>query len=708
MSVQVEQLIASLALIEAQTAESAYPFLIILREPEADEIEIAQDSLISFVLVQLDEDPSSTAPYTLNCSVEISLDGGETWQDAYVNGAFSAPFDGGSSGIVYHSPTDPYVYNAISIDYTGDFDDSSTVMVRAAASVIGWGHFPWEHSPWGHPEAVGTYTEEWSFVVVDLTAPKLISAEAIDRKTIRLTFDDDMRASTPDGRALLQTGIAGPWNLSTGGEILSVSVDGGQVQEITFETFMWLDPSVVTSEEMATALSALVSGGIAEDDGAGGVYLRSQTSGDSSSLRVSGGTANTILGFPTEQSTGTSEGVLDVENYTIERHNVYPEVAVHLTVESVEFVEDSLSDVDMVCQWEMTPGAPYEIIVDDDIADTSNNMIDPDFVSVDFLGFEPEWPDDRDTEITFPRGVWDGDPLRVFRATVNMAQEIEDQHVTDIDELWDVWNVDTTGDPTIELMLYDAGNPFYALNLNADQKRKLVDLLPYIYQQKGLPGGLTSTILALLEIPVRLVPYAAESWRLGVNRLGSSYPARLWSSNSETYVLTGGGTLGIKIDGGNEQIITFSDDDFVDPAAAKAEEVAIVIHDQLEGGDANIFDDGGGVRLEIFSSTWGPGGSIQVSGGTFAAIIGFDTAIESGSGGCLLGPSTERALRTFDLEYSDVIPSEEEIVQMTHIANYMKAVNNHLGKIRPAKTIPAQEYWILGFDELGVDTVLGS
>jgi len=166
--------------------------------------------------------------------------------------------------------------------------------------------------------------------------------------------------------------------------------------------------------------------------------------------------------------------------------------------------------------------------------------------------------------------------------------------------------------------------------------------------------------------------------------------------------------LGIKIDGGNEQIITFSDDDFVDPAAAKAEEVAIVIHDQLEGGDANIFDDGGGVRLEIFSSTWGPGGSIQVSGGTFAAIIGFDTAIESGSGGCLLGPSTERALRTFDLEYSDVIPSEEEIVQMTHIANYMKAVNNHLGKIRPAKTIPAQEYWILGFDELGVDTVLGS
>jgi len=703
----IESFIASLGLIEAQTAESAYPFLFILRDPEDGETEIPVDGLISFTIVVLNSDPVTTTPYTVNCLAQVSFDGGENWEDAYDNGTFSSPFDGGSSAVVQHSPTDPFVYNAITIDYTGSFDDSSTVMVRAAASITGWGYGPWEHFPWGHSSGTSVYQEEWSFVVEDLTAPRLLTADAVNRKTVRLTFDDDMRSGTPDGRAMVQTGTAGTWDLSTGEETLTVIVDGGESQEVTFETYMWLDPSAVTADELATALSALVVGGVAEDDGSSGVYLYSETVGDSSTIQVTGGTANSLFAFPTTQATGSSEGALDAENYTFERNNVYPAVAVHLTAEAVAFVEDSLSQVDLTCQWEMTPGAPYTVTVDDDVADTSNNDIDPDYNSAEFDGFEPEWPADRDTEIRLPQSAWDGDPLKVLRAVVNIAQEGQDLLITDIDEFWDVWNIDTANDPTVDLMLYDVGNPFWALDLTAGQKRKLVDLLPYIYEQKGLPDGLTSTILALLEIPVTIVSYTAQSWRLGVDHLGSDYPARLWSSNPEPYAMTGGGTLTISVDEGTDQTVTFEDADFVAPGAATAEEVAIVINAQLEGGGANIFDDGGGVRVEVFSATWGPRGSIQVTGGTFATIIGFDTTIESGAGGCMLGPSTERMVRTFDLEYSDVVPSDEEIVQMTKIANYMKPVNDHLGRIRPAKTIPTRAYWILGFNSLGEDTVLG-
>jgi len=707
MPVQVEQLIASLALVEAQTAEAPHPFILILRDPENGEEGFPVDGLISVVVVSLNEDPSTTAPYNINCVIEISLDDGDTWLPAYNAGSFSSPFDGGSSAVVQHSPTDPFVYNQVTIDYTGTYVDSSEIIVRLAASGSGWGFGPWAHFPWGHPFGSDVLLEEWSFTVEDLTAPRLLSAEAIDQYTVRLTYDDDMRAGTPDGRARLLSGTSETWNLSSGGETLTVVVDGGETQEVVFQTYMWLTPSAVTADELATALTALISGAVAENDGAGAVYLYSETAGDTSTLRVSGGTANGLIQFPTDTVTGQSEGILDAENYTIDRHNVYPEVAVHLTVETAAFVEDSLRQVDLTVQWEMTPRAPYSVTVDGDVADTSNNVIDPDYVTAEFTGFEPEWPADRDTEITLPQAAWDGDPFHVTRATVNMMQEAEDLKVTDVDKMWDAWNIDTCNDYTVELMLYDVGNPFTDIDLTAEQKRKLVDLLPYIYEQKGLLPGVVSTILALLEIPVTLVPYTQDSWRLGHGRLGSQYPARLWSSNAETYNLAGGGTLLISIDGETAQTVTFEDADFLSPAAATAEEVAIVINAQLTGGGANIFDDGGGIRVEVFTTTWGPDSSIQVTGGTFAVIIGFDTAIRSGGGSCMLGPSSERLMRTFDLEYSTVIPSELEIKQMTKIANYIKPVNTHLGRIRAAKTIPVPEYWMLGFDFLGEDTVLG-
>lgn len=710
----IETYIPSVALLRANAEVASSPYLIILRDPEDGEIDIAVDGLISFYVVRLGEDPATTAPYTITCVVQISLNGGDDWLPAYSTGSFSAPFDGGSSAVDIFDAGSPYVFNKITIDYTSLYDDSSTVMVRVQfASVAGWGHADWGHHPWGHPEG-DSLIEEWSFEIEDLTAPKLISAVAIDRKTVRATFDDDMRSTTPDGRARIQTTTTETWDMSAGGETLQVVVDGGETQEITFEVYMWEVPAAATAEEVSAAITALVNGGEAEDDGASGVYLYSQTSGDGSTIQVIGGTANSIFGFPTDQATGTSEGALDVENYTIERNNVYPAVAVHLEVEAVEFVEtDSFDEVDLTCQWEMTPGAPYELTVDDDLADTSNNVIDGDYLSAEFTGYDPDWPEDRDAEVRLPQVVWDGDPLEVARALLNMFQEIEDLKITDVDELWDrLFNVDNANMPTIELMLYDIGNPFGTLDLTDTQKKKLVELLPYIYQQKGLPDGLTDTIYTLLGIPLTIETYNQNAWRLGHGVLGLDYPPTLWCSNVEPYNLLGGGTLLVRVDGGDLQTITFDDTDFVDSNNATAAEVATVINDQLDGGAADIFDDGGGVRIQINSMTYGTGSSITVENGTLATELGFDDTgpdwLQSGSGTCILGTSNARSVRTFDLVYSSVVPSAEEVVQIRKIANYMKPVNRHLGNIRAAKELPDTSYWILGFGELGDDTVLGA
>ena len=706
----VETYIPSIAILSAETEETDFPFIIILRDPQDGETGISQTGLISFYIVRLLEDPATTSPYTISCAVEISLDDGENWNDAYTNGTFYSPYDGGSSSVDLFGPADPFVFNKITIDYTGTYDDSSTVMVRVTYAVSGWGHDPWMHFPWGHASDTEN-TDEWSFEIEDLTAPKLLSAVPIDRKTIRVTFDDDMRSTTPDGRAVVQTTVSETWNMSSGGETLQVIVDNGSTQEVTFQTYMWLDPAAVTDDELADALTALVDGGEAEADGSGGVYLYSETVGDGSTIQVTGGTANSLFGFPTTQTTGTSEGVLDVENYTIARQNVYPAVAVNLEVEAAEFLEDSLSVVDLTCQWEMTPEAPYQLTVDGDVADTSNNDIDPSYVTADFTGFEPDWPAERDAEIKLPQVVWDGDPLEVARAVLNMLQEIEDLKITDVDELWDLlWNVDNVNMPTVELMLYDMGNPFSTLDLTDDQKKKLVELLPYIYQQKGLATGLTSTIMSLMNIPLTVEDYITNSWRLGHGVLGDNYPASIWCSNQETYNLLNGGTLLVRVDGGDVQTITFENNDFANPSLATAVEAALVIDTQLDGGAANVFDDGSGHRIEIISTTWGPSGTISVEGGTFTSVFGFDTSSPyewSGSGSCMLGPASGRLVRTFDLVYSSVVPSSSELEQIRKIATYMKPVNAHLGNIRAAKTIPEYEYWRLGYDFLGSDTVLG-
>ncbi len=103
---------------------------------------------------------------------------------------------------------------------------------------------------------------------------------------------------------------------------------------------------------------------------------------------------------------------------------------------------------------------------------------------------------------------------------------------------------------------------------------------------------------------------------------GWSAQAAETSGNAETYNLSGGETLTVKVDGEDTaQTVNFVGGDFAVGGAATAAEVAARIDSDLTG--AGAFDAGGSVRIE--SDLDGSGSSIEVTGGTANTALGFGT-----------------------------------------------------------------------------------
>jgi phage tail-like protein len=111
--------------------------------------------------------------------------------------------------------------------------------------------------------------------------------------------------------------------------------------------------------------------------------------------------------------------------------------------------------------------------------------------------------------------------------------------------------------------------------------------------------------------------------------LGDATQASLLSGNAETYALSDGMTLLVSIDGGGAQTVTFYAVDFDLIAEATADEVAAILNSVAGLAGATSEDDGGKVR--ITSDSWGSGSSVQVTGGTANAVLGFSTSAVTGS-----------------------------------------------------------------------------
>lgn len=98
-------------------------------------------------------------------------------------------------------------------------------------------------------------------------------------------------------------------------------------------------------------------------------------------------------------------------------------------------------------------------------------------------------------------------------------------------------------------------------------------------------------------------------------------PVTVTSGNTETFALSDGQTLTVKVDGqSTAQTVTFNTGDFAVIGAATAAEVAAVISTDLSSPSATGGTSGGAVTITSDS-----GGTIEVTGGTANAALGFPT-----------------------------------------------------------------------------------
>lgn len=134
-------------------------------------------------------------------------------------------------------------------------------------------------------------------------------------------------------RAAATAANAAPYVLSNGLN-LTVKVDGGSVQTVTFSTGAFVSIGAATAAEVNAVINATLIGAYA-DLNVAAPRINSDTRGTGSHIEVTGGTANSALGFPTSVQNGTGN-VVDISEVTVAEVKTIVEAAVSgVTVSNV-------------------------------------------------------------------------------------------------------------------------------------------------------------------------------------------------------------------------------------------------------------------------------------------------------------------------------------------------------------------------------------
>jgi hypothetical protein len=89
-------------------------------------------------------------------------------------------------------------------------------------------------------------------------------------------------------------------------ETITVKVDGGAVQTVVFYATSFVDIGAATDEEVAAVMAASLVGASVDLNG-GKVRITSDKKGTGSKVEVTGGTANDVIGFVTDEVVGTGD-----------------------------------------------------------------------------------------------------------------------------------------------------------------------------------------------------------------------------------------------------------------------------------------------------------------------------------------------------------------------------------------------------------------
>jgi hypothetical protein len=190
MAITIEQLLATLAIDEAAATVVSERIVLINRDPQPDEKNIAIDTEIKFLLVDLDADPNGPFP---SPSFTIRINGDVV--GIYGGGVFS-PTPPWTGSVVATVTGEPFVgWHVTLIQPVPSLFESEEIVEVGVFVNIGsvYGYGPWGHFPYGYPPSSTTPLEaNYEFEIEDLTPPQVLEAEAVDLFTIRVTFDDVM------------------------------------------------------------------------------------------------------------------------------------------------------------------------------------------------------------------------------------------------------------------------------------------------------------------------------------------------------------------------------------------------------------------------------------------------------------------------------------------------------------------------------------
>lgn len=771
MADTVSQLLAKLAISSVSGVSVSGQFALILRNPYPWEDDVAVDSTIALRVVDLDGDPAVAWAHTAKVYVDV----GTGWQYAYDGSAFQAGYNGGSSASSSHTPASDYAYHQITIDPAADFSSRKTIRVRVVVNST-------------------ALDEIYTFRAADVEQPQVVSAESIDQFTVRVRFDDMMGSDALDadnwtitrnnvdplpGVTLTVTavelvdysiegyGYDGPYGYSTPygygfadydltvnweqtpGCPYTVEVDGsvtdenGNVIDASYVSTTFTGYSPATPATRNFDIWYLLPGRLRELDESGDLerftnclqevldLMLYQFDHFSDQWDIDLATDEQIdlilhdLGNPFNMDeldlTAAQKRKLAsllVTIYQLKGTNVGIESIVFLLLEKTVEVVDYVSDGWILGESALGDGAVAQVLSDS--AETYNFS----------AGSADLWV-----------GIDGGETLTassVAGGTITVSGEVADNYpagtLVEIIE-------STANDGTYTV---DSAGP---TEVNSETIIPLVEALSddtgdgRLFQViRFTSADFAATAAATADEVVDAVKDHLVGGSAYVSHIGTQ--ATLTCSNLEPYNLSGAETLTVVVNGGAEQTITFYAGDFASPGNATAEEVATRITNGAEGiyseessgyvklntylsGEGKTIEVTGGTanavlgfstsevegtqagRVVIHSDTWGPGAEIEIAGGTANAILDFVTDAISGAGAAKLAPSTQSILYSFDIETSDTLTADETSI-IRHLAEWMKPANTHLRNIRQPLSIPTTTGWRLGESQLDIDAVVGA
>lgn len=712
MTNTVEQIIATLGVDQANVAILTDRIILIQRDPQPDESGISIDTTIKMLAVDLSADPAVEPEEP---SFLFFVNG--TQVASFGGGTFSpiAPWSGSAELPELNDPYVGWTFELVPPAETFESEEIVEVSVRTNLGV-GYGYNgPWGHFPYGHTVGDGYSEITYQFQIEDLTPPRIVSAEAIDAFTVRVTFDERMSVSGSGSVLDIENWL---------GTISRRNVDpvpGVNLEVVAVEMLDGYDGAVfdltVNWEMTQGCPYRLTAAAVLEDDNENQI---------DSEYRVAD-----FIGFQF-----ASVPLRRFDHWT-------------MMIPLKNRQEDSTRDLE---RFSNCIAEVLGLLLSD--IDRFTDQFDPDLASdenIDAMLY------DMGNPFTWPELVLTADEKRkLLRVLIEIyklkgtkigiestIQFILGYDVTVVPYALEGWvlGIDELGSGSIAEVWSENGETYdftMAMDLIVEVDN-YYDLAGQVAEQTihFEPSNFNTPSIGTAAEVVAVINDQLEGG--GAYPIGVGTPA-LFTISGSPFAISAGDTLEIEVNDVTH-LITFSSADFADPAGATAEEIAarlskdvdsvivtntdtdIFIETKHTGENASILVVGGtglaalglsagdlangsdALRVSIYSDTAGVGAWIKIVGGDVADVLGFDNEIVSGTGGSILAPEDSYQLYSFDIETTEELDEDTKAI-IRLIAEYMKVGHEHLVNIRTEPSLPWPEGWILGISELDESTEL--